>query len=401
MLVDTGYFMADGRSAHGRLRPDVMAKNDWVLKAYEQTNVDVVNVSSHDLRYFSSVLAKTELARRAASEPLLERLVSANILSESPAVVAPRPYVVREVRSREAAAKPIRIAFIGLTETMPAPPPGFKLIDPAVAAKSAVPDARRNADVVVALAKVSAEEATRIAREAPGIDVIIAGNSVSLEQSFTPPFYVGQTLVVFTPFETRMLGEIRFYRAAQGKFTTRQRFIGLDELKVPEDPAAKKFVDAAAAAERETLANSKKLLDDWLSRSLQRGNAKHEPTSANQAAYVTSAACGQCHAAQYVKWANSAHAHATDPLPPRAAEFELSCLECHATAAGAATRNEKFAGLQGVQCEQCHGPGSNHVAKPGKDYGRVGDLKNACTACHNPAIDADFDVRTAWAKIKH
>src|SRR2546427_1355899 len=103
--------MSDERGAHDRLRPDVLAKDDWVLKAYEQTNVDVVNVSSHDLRYFSGLLAKPESTRRAGSAPLLERLVSANTVSESPAVVSSRPFIVREVPSREAGApKPLRVA---------------------------------------------------------------------------------------------------------------------------------------------------------------------------------------------------------------------------------------------------------------------------------------------------
>jgi len=404
VLVDTGYFMSDERSAHERLRPDAVAKDDWVLKAYEQTNVDVVNVSSHDLRYFSSALAKPEFTRRAGSEPLLGRLVSANTLSESPAILSPRPFIVREVPSREAGAtKPVRVAFIGLTETMPAAPPGLKLIDPAEAARHTVPEARKTADVVVVLAKVSSEEAARIAREAPGIDVIIAGNSVSLEQSFTPPFYTGQTLVVFTPFETRMLGELRFYRGEQGKFTTRQRFIVLDEFAIPEDPAAKKLVDAAASAESQALTNSKKLLDAWLASSRVRGGAKSEPGSSGKSApvYVTSSSCNQCHAAQYMKWANSAHSHATDPLPPRPAEFEMSCLECHATGSKVGTDQQTFAVLQNVQCEQCHGPGSIHVAKPAKGYGRVADMKSACVACHNSEVSPGFNVQVAWEKIKH
>ena len=406
VLVDTGYFMSDERSAHNRLRPDVVAKDDWVLKAYEQTNVDVVNVSSHDLRYFSSVLGKTEFTRRAGSEPLLERLVSANTVSESPAVLSPRPFIVREVPSREAGApKPVRVAFLGLTEMTPAPPPGFKLIDPAEAARRTVPEARKTADVVVALAKVSSEEAARIAREAPGIDVIIAGNSVSLEQSFTPPFYVGQTLVVFTPFETRMLGELRFYRGAQGRFTTRQRFIAIDEITIPDDPAAKKIVDAAAAAERQARGNSKKLLDAWLASSRERGGANRESGSSSKSApaYVTSAACSQCHTTQYMKWANSAHAHATDPLPPRSAEFEVSCLECHATGYKPAIANDTspFVPLQTVQCEQCHGPGSDHVAKPAKGYGRVTDMKAACVGCHDSEVSPGFNLQVAWEKIKH
>jgi hypothetical protein len=405
LLVDTGYFMSDERSAHAGLRPDVVVKDDWVLKAYEQTNVDVVNVSSHDLRYFSRLLAKNEFSRRAGSEPLLERLVSANTVSDSPAIVSPRPYVVREVPSRAGGERKLRVAFIGLTERMPAPPPGFKLIDPAEAARRTLPEARKTADVVVALAKVSSEEAARIAREAPGIDVFIAGNSVSLEQAFTPPFYVGQTLVVFTPFETRMLGELRFYRHAQGRFTTRQRFIVLDEITIPEDPAAKKVVDASAAAESQARSNSKQLLEDWLARS--RGRASDRPDfvggSSENSTYVTSAACSQCHTAQYIKWANSAHAHATDPLPPRSEEFEMTCLECHATGYKPAIANSTpaFVGFQNVQCEQCHGPGSKHAAKPAKGYGRVADMKIACAGCHNPEINPGFDVHAAWEKVKH
>jgi hypothetical protein len=364
-----------------------------------------VNVSSHDLRYFSGLLAKNEFSRRAGSEPLLDRLVSANTMSDSPAIVSPRPYVVREVPSRAGGERKLRVAFVGLTERMPAPPPGFKLVDPAEAARRTVPEARKAADVVVALAKVSSEEAARIAREAPGIDVIIAGNSVSLEQAFTPPFYVGQTLVVFTPFETRMLGELRFYRGAQGRLTTRQRFIVLDEITIPEDPAAKKIVDASTAAESQARSNSKQLLEDWLAGS--RGRASDRPDSvrgnSENSTYVTSAACSRCHTAQYIKWANSAHAHATDPLPPRSGEFEMSCLECHATGYKPALANSApaFVGFQNVQCEQCHGPGSKHAAKPTKGYGRVADLKIACAGCHNPEINPGFDIHAAWETIKH
>jgi hypothetical protein len=36
LLVDTGYFTADERSAHGKLRPDVVTKNDWALRAYSR-----------------------------------------------------------------------------------------------------------------------------------------------------------------------------------------------------------------------------------------------------------------------------------------------------------------------------------------------------------------------------
>ena len=65
--------MTDERSTHGWLRSDAAAKDDWVLKGFEQFPADAVNVSSHDLRYLSGVLRKSEFARRAEAEPLLGR----------------------------------------------------------------------------------------------------------------------------------------------------------------------------------------------------------------------------------------------------------------------------------------------------------------------------------------
>lgn len=408
LLVDSGYFMADERSAHGKLRPDIAAKNDWIIKAYGRFPVDVMNVSSHDLRYFADALLRAEFARRVETQSVLERLVAANTLSESPGIVAPRPFIIREVPSRENGAKPLRVAFIGLTETTPAPPPGLRFIDPAEAARRTIPEARKGADLVIVLAKVKSDEAARIAREAPGIDVIIAGNAESLTESFTPPVYAGQTLIVFTPFETRMLGELRFYRSDRGKFSTKQRFIALDEALVPEDPGAKVIVDASTSAETTARNNSKQLLEDWLA-STRRGVTNTHPADPNlsrgvsASTYVSSAACSQCHVTQYMKWAKSAHAQATNPLPPRAYEFEVSCLDCHATGSksGGATAKPEMARFQDVQCEECHGPGSSHVAKPAKGYGHIASMQSVCGSCHNSETSPSFDIQSAWEKISH
>lgn len=396
-MVDTGYFVADERSAHGRLRPDIVTKNDWVLRAYNQFPVDVLNVSSHDLRYLS------DSASRIGLEPVFGRLVSANTIDDRSGSRLVKAFIVREILSKRRGAKPIRVAFIGLTETTPAPPPGVRFTDPAEAARRTVPEARKVADLVVVLAKFkSQQDVARIAREAPGIDVIIDGNASSLEDGFTPPIYVGPTLIVFTPYETRMLGELRFYRDAQGKFSTKQRFITLDEMLVPEDPGAKQLVAAAANAESETRTKSEKLLERWLESSRVRVTAQPSGVPSSPA-FVTSVACSQCHALQYLRWSKSGHAHAAALLAGRTPEFDMSCLNCHATGAGSsgARADSEVARFQNVQCEQCHGPGSNHLAKPGKGYGRVGDLQKACGSCHTSETSPAFDPQAAWKKIAH
>lgn len=399
LVVDTGNSMVDDRSTHGRLRSDAAAKDDWVLRGFEQFATDVVNVSSHDLHFFSGVLGKSEFARRAKTEPLLERLVSANTVSESPDFISPRPFVIIDVPSRQGDAKGMRVAFIGVTETTPAPPPGFKFIDPAEAAKRAATEARKKADIVVLLAKVSSEEAARIAREAADVDVVIAGNGMSLAEGFTPPIVVDHTVVAFTPFETRMIGELRFYRSADGKFTTRQRFIALDEFAIPEDPAAKRVVDAAAKAEAQARANSKSLMEV----SSNGAGNKREPATINGKPLATSVACSQCHLSQYIKWANSGHGHPSEKTVSHWYEVDASCFNCHATGArmGDSTDGITSIGLPDVQCEACHGPGVAHVAKPAKGYGRIADMKPLCISCHTSETSPGFDLNAAWTKIKH
>ena len=388
----------DDRSTHGRLRSDAAAKDHWVLKGFEQFATDVVNVSSHDLHFFSGVLGKSEFARRAKTEPLLERLVSANTVSESPDFISLRPFVIIDVPSRQG-AKAIRVAFIGVTETTPAPPPGFKFIDPVEAARRAATEARKKADLVVLLAKVSSEEAARIAREAADVDVVIAGNGMSLAEGFTPPIVVDHTVVAFTPFETRMIGELRIYRSADGKFTTRQRFIALDEFAIPEDPAAKLVVDAAAKAEAQARANSKALMEIT-----SNGAGKtREPVTINGKPLAASVACSQCHLSQYIKWANSGHGHPSEKTVSRWYEVDASCFNCHATGArmGDSADSITSIGLPDVQCEACHGPGAAHVAKPAKGYGRIADMKTTCLSCHTAETSPSFDLKAAWTKIKH
>lgn len=400
LLVESGEFLADEPDAHGEIRADQRVKNEWIFKAYDQFPADAVNISSRDLRYISRLLRKNEPDRKAESQAMLKRIVSANIASASPETIAPQPFIIREVPGRpanNAASKPVRVAFIGLTDAGASAPLGFKITDMVEATRRVMPEVKKRADVVIALAYLKPEDASRIASEVPDLDAIIAGNSQSDGTFFTPPLTVGKTLIVFTSYETRMIGELLFYRDAQGNFSRRMRYISLDTA-VPDDAAALQIVNRAREAEESARDGSKALLADWLASSRGR-----KPAGESALAYVSASACAQCHTAQYIAWSRSAHAHATDPLPPRQFEFEASCLSCHAT--GQAKANAQsiadMAKMQNVQCEQCHGPGGDHAAKPGKGYGRVANMQAACAQCHTKEISPNFDLQSAWAKIKH
>jgi hypothetical protein len=139
---------------------------------------------------------------------------------------------------------------------------------------------------------------------------------------------------------------------------------------------------------------------------LQEGAAPLPPfTGVDRAVarYVGVEACAACHPAARAAWEQSGHRHALDALREKSAAFNPACLRCHVTGfghpsgwAGAATP-----GLTDVQCEACHGPGSQHVAAPGPGYGTLPESGAACVACHTWENSPDYRWDAYWPKITH
>ncbi len=400
MSVNSGYFLGDERSAHGRVRHDTAAKNDWILKAYDRFKINVANLSSHDLLFVSEKLSKAEFARNAAMHPILNRFVSANVQTQSAGLNSPPPFIIKEI-SDPKATKPIRVAFIGLMEPTSNATKGFKIGDPVDAAKRAVIEARKRADVTVLLAHVMTETAERIAREAQGIDVIIVGNARGDEQPFILSFRIGKTLVAFTPYETRMIGELRFYRDNQSRFTVKDRYILLDG-GVPDDAEGLEVVAEANKAETDARKSAGEFLKDWL----EKTRIFEISTGSRAGAvggYVSSAVCAECHTAQYIKWNASTHARASGALLLKTVDFDESCLSCHASSGlrkGVTAAGSKPT-MQNVSCEQCHGPGLDHITKPARGYGKIVNMQAACAECHTAETSPKFNLPAYWEKIKH
>ena len=145
--------------------------------------------------------------------------------------------------------------------------------------------------------------------------------------------------------------------------------------------------------------------------------------------YVGALACATCHGAQsgsraYGTWRTSRHAAAYATLgTARAGEIARAmgvtgspqaadrCLACHATGGGEPPGRflESFDAAQGVQCESCHGPGSEYMAQAvmldpvaAADGGLREVDRAACTRCHTPGIHGrSFDADRSWPQIDH
>jgi hypothetical protein len=122
------------------------------------------------------------------------------------------------------------------------------------------------------------------------------------------------------------------------------------------------------------------------------------PVAAGQPSYVGQDACStpECHQAARKFCDTTPHARAYESLVKELKEYNLECVGCHVTGYGrpggsTVTFNQN---LRGVQCEECHGPGSLHVARP-NDKGLV-VLKTPpelCTErCHRPPHVVGFDA---------
>lgn len=147
--------------------------------------------------------------------------------------------------------------------------------------------------------------------------------------------------------------------------------------------------------------------------------------------YVGAEKCaGACHKTeaqgnQLEIWKNSKHSQAYKVLETAEADKiasekgyktpakeTLACLKCHVTNADASMTLETFSIKDGVQCETCHGPGSEYKSmsvmkdkQKAMENGLILHTEKAmfCTGCHNensPTFKS-FDYDSFWAKIKH
>ncbi|QDV54485.1 multiheme c-type cytochrome [Rosistilla oblonga] len=152
--------------------------------------------------------------------------------------------------------------------------------------------------------------------------------------------------------------------------------------------------------------------------------------------FVGSQKCGECHTTAMEIWEGTPHAHATESIvrPPNdrgdiARHFDPECLSCHVTGWNPQGYYPYLSGYLSLEstpqmvangCENCHGPGSQHVAAEEGDIDADDDLleklRNAmrlplskarekCMECHDLDNSPDFHKEGAfdeyWEQVKH
>jgi hypothetical protein len=134
--------------------------------------------------------------------------------------------------------------------------------------------------------------------------------------------------------------------------------------------------------------------------------------------YVGVNKCKMCHMKEYKAWAETKHAHALENLKAATPDqlkkmnellkasvtdpgTDATCVKCHVTGyketgGYPAADSAKTAAVAFVGCEDCHGPGSAHLAVPmSNKEGRKASIQHptveTCTKCHTEEISPKFD----------
>lgn len=122
--------------------------------------------------------------------------------------------------------------------------------------------------------------------------------------------------------------------------------------------------------------------------------------------FVGSEVCRRCHSEIYQEWSQTHHAGALASLAAIGQDTNAACLQCH-TVGWAYQQQNRQAGftdmattphLANVQCENCHGPGREHVEDPGGHLMVKALDAELCGTCHTDAHHPTIDE---WRTSAH
>lgn len=400
-----------------RFGQQAVIKYRHALESLVTIGYDAVGFGPQDLR-----LSTPEMVAVIANlDPQRNPLVSANVdLFQQDSGFVARHRVVRAGNVRVGVT-----AVVGRSLLEKLNNDDLVLRDPVESLAQVVPDMRASADFLVLLSHAPVEESKRLASRFPEFHLVVTAGGAA-----EPP----PRLVPMPGTRARLaeVGHKGMYVGVVGLFGGERPMIRYQ--RVPLDARFDKEGSQEMAAM--LLAYQRDLETLGLS-----GLGVEAVPHATSRRFVGSEICGDCHTQAYEVWENTPHAHATETLlelnPQR--HHDPECLSCHVTGWNPQQYFPYRSGyldlattphLKENGCENCHGPGADHVAAelgevdvdeptldqlraamrltlaPGEAEGqlvngRLGKVTAQCYECHDLDNSPDFDFKEYWPHVAH
>jgi Cytochrome c554 and c-prime len=253
-------------------------------------------------------------------------------------------------------------------------------------------------DYQVLMVQGTPELAHSLAKAHPGFDIVVSTSQADDVLNPEPEMLNdGKTMLVTVGKKGKCVGLVSFYPQE----TPRERFRLVTLNKYFGDPAKP----------------MKSLIQDEYRGMLKAADIvlNFVRTGSAGATFVGAQSCKECHPNTYQFWSTTKHAHAFQALkddPKPNTIFDAECISCHTTGFpyNSGWRSEATTPLlAGNQCENCHGPGSSHVADPVNADARKlialsaerANKNGLCERCHDAENSRHFDFSQYWGKIVH
>ncbi len=388
VLVDDGGFFPED---------DLHQDLSWFLMdAMKLLGTDAVGCSEKELRfglgYLKAQVKRTQLP-----------IVCANLYEKKTGKLVLAPYVLKQVGT-------VKVGIFGLmSDKMPLGPAGdsLRVEEPTAAARRTVAELhKKGATVVVLLSQLGKTESEDLVTAVDGVDAVIVGHGVPLLQ------------------KGRMIkNTVACYGGEQGQYVGRT-VISLDDRRRMTTGDNETFILGPEIPDRKDIASLVKGFEDSFNEKLhklEKERAAKEAQKATSGAterYLGKDVCARCHASEAAQWQGTAHARAFEALrsttPQQLAkmnellktsvvtpEKDAACLRCHVLGSGQAGGFQDSAStpmLASVQCESCHGMGTQHDAFTNTPR-KV--TEQTCRICHTPATSPGFDFALFEPHVAH
>lgn len=267
----------------------------------------------------------------------------------------------------------------------------YEVADPVVTVRELLPRLRQQCDTVVLLSHLGDRATEQLLNEVSGIDIAVSAHHF---RSLMQPRMVKDAVLLAAVHEGRVIGraDLSLSRAT-GQVMSVQVAITTLDAAVEDDPVM--------------LAAVQEFLSQAESRRQARRSQFPRILGSRSETFLGDNACKGCHTSIHGKWRQTTHARTFTKLRVSNSQTEPECLTCHTT--GYRYFNgfddNKQLNLANVQCEACHGYGSDHR--------RNGEMRwlarESCTQCHDnslrPCFDSakhrDFNYARFWESIAH
>ena len=260
----------------------------------------------------------------------------------------------------------------------------YEIQDPVAVLRELVPRLRKQVDTVVLLAHVGDNAVLGLLGDVAGIDLAVLGHS---HRNLKTEKVVANTPLMCSVHEGRYIGRSNLHI---DKSTGEIKAFDVTSVSLDDSVADNPEMAARVEAFKEKLQDFK----------LARRAAYPQNKGSDKEQYLQQGVCRKCHKDAWQAYASSAHRHAYATLRDKGRNFDPECLVCHVTGyewKGGYGEEPPYNRLTDVQCEACHGYGTEH-ARDGK---WVAQAKDSCIVCHDKENSPDFDYASYWEQIKH